>query len=52
MESCSNEVAVITGDDTGMGRYLARLLTRAGGNIAACEINKNSLAETVAMLKD
>ena len=35
-----------------MGRYLAILLAKAGANIAACEINKTTLAETVAMLAD
>ena len=35
-----------------MGRYLAILLARAGANIAACEVNKTTLAETVAMLAD
>jgi len=52
MKSFSNKVAVITGAGSGMGRYLAILLARAGANIAACEINKTSLAETVALLKD
>jgi NAD(P)-dependent dehydrogenase (short-subunit alcohol dehydrogenase family) len=52
MENFSNKVAVITGAGSGMGRYLAILLAKAGANIAACEINKTSLAETVAMLAD
>ena len=50
MKNFSNKVAVITGAGSGMGRYLAILLAKAGANIAACEINQATLAETVAML--
>ena len=52
MKNFTNKVAVITGAGSGMGRYLAILLAQAGANIAACEINKTTLAETVAMLAD
>ena len=52
MRTLSNKVAVITGAGSGIGRYLAILLARAGANIAACEINEAALAETVAMLGD
>ena len=50
MKDFSNKVAVITGAGSGMGRYLAILLAKAGANIAACEINQSTLAETIAML--
>lgn len=52
MKNFTNKVAVITGAGSGMGRYLAVLLAQAGANIAACEIDKTTLAETVAMLSD
>jgi len=52
MHNFSNKVAVITGAGSGMGRYLAVLLARAGANIAACEINPAALADTLAMLQD
>lgn len=51
MQSFSGKVAVITGAGSGMGRYLAVLLAKAGANIAICEINPTTLAETEAMVK-
>ena len=52
MKNFTQKVAVITGAGSGMGRYLAVLLAKAGANIAICEINQATLAETEAMLKD
>ena len=52
MKSFAKKVAVITGAGSGMGRYLAVLLAKAGANVAICEINSTTLAETEAMLKD
>ena len=51
MQSFSGKVAVITGAGSGMGRYLAVLLAKAGANIAICEINPTTLAETEEMVK-
>ncbi|MBT7564678.1 MAG: short-chain dehydrogenase, partial [Porticoccaceae bacterium] len=34
MKSFSNKVAVITGAGSGMGRYLAILMAKAGANVA------------------
>ena len=51
MQSFSGKVAVITGAGSGMGRYLAVLLAKAGANVAICEINPTTLAETEAMVK-
>ena len=48
MKSFSKKVAVITGAGSGMGRYLAVLLAKAGANVAICEINQTTLAETEA----
>jgi 5,10-methylene-tetrahydrofolate dehydrogenase/methenyl tetrahydrofolate cyclohydrolase len=44
MKSFSKKVAVITGAGSGMGRYLAVLLAKAGANVAICEINPTTLA--------
>ena len=52
MKSFSNKVAVITGAGSGMGRYLAILMAKAGANVAICEINETTLAETHAMMAD
>ena len=52
MRSFSNKVAVITGAGSGMGRYLAILLAKAGANIAICEINETTLTETHTMMAD
>ena len=46
MKSFSTKVAVITGAGSGMGRYLAVLLAKAGADVAICEINQTTLAET------
>ncbi|MDA0795902.1 MAG: SDR family NAD(P)-dependent oxidoreductase [Proteobacteria bacterium] len=50
MKSFSNKVAVITGAGSGMGRYLAILMAKAGANVAICEINETTLAETHTMM--
>ena len=52
MKNFTNKVAVVTGAGSGMGRYLAVLLAKAGANVAICEINPTTLVETEAMLKD
>ena len=46
MQSFLNKTAVITGAGSGMGRYLAVLLAKAGCNVAICDIDENALAET------
>ena len=51
MKSFSTKVAVITGAGSGMGRYLAVLLAKAGADVAICEINQTTLAETEKMIK-
>jgi len=52
MKNFSNKVAVVTGAGSGMGRYLAILLAKAGANVAICEINETTLAETHSMMAD
>jgi len=50
MKDFSGKTAVITGAGSGMGRYLAVLLARAGANVAICDINADSLKQTEAMV--
>ena len=46
MKSFLNKTAIITGAGSGMGRYLAVLLAKAGCNVAICDINEDALAGT------
>ena len=41
MKNFSGKTAVITGAGSGMGRYLAVLLAKAGANVAITDINKD-----------
>ena len=50
MKSFKNKVAVITGAGSGIGRYLAILLAKEGSNVVVCDINEETLNETVDML--
>ena len=50
MKSFNEKVAVITGAGSGIGRYLAILLAKGGSNVVVCDINKDTLNETVDML--
>ena len=51
MKSFKNKVAVITGAGSGMGRYLAILLAKEGADVVVCDINQETLDETVEMLR-
>ena len=51
MKNFSGKTAVITGAGSGMGRYLAVLLAKAGANVAITDINKDTLSVTAAMVK-
>ena len=51
MKTFKDKVAVITGAGSGMGRYLAILLAKDGADIVACDVNKQTLDETVEMLR-
>jgi NAD(P)-dependent dehydrogenase (short-subunit alcohol dehydrogenase family) len=48
--SFQNKVAAITGAGSGMGQYLAVLLSRAGCHIALSDVNQDSLNSTLALL--
>ena len=51
MKDFSNKVALVTGAGSGIGRALALDLADNGCNLAILDWNKDSLAETEAMLK-
>ena len=51
MQTFREKVAVITGAGSGMGRYLAILLARDGADVCVCDINGETLNETMAMLR-
>ena len=50
MKSFKEKVAVITGAGSGMGRYLAVLLAKEGADVSVCDVNEETLNETVEML--
>ena len=51
MKSFKDKVAVITGAGSGMGRYLAVLLAKDGADVCVCDVNEETLKETVEMLR-
>ena len=51
MKTFKDKVAVITGAGSGMGRYLAILLAKDGADVCVCDVNEETLNETVAMLR-
>ena len=51
MKSFKDKVAVITGAGSGMGRYLAVLLAKDGADVSVCDVNEETLNETVEMLR-
>ena len=51
MKDFAGKTAVITGAGSGMGRYLAVLLAKAGANVAICDINEETLNGTAAMVR-
>ena len=49
MDSFTAKLAVITGGGSGMGRELARQLAAQGCSVAVCDLNADTVAETVAL---
>ena len=51
MKTFKDKVAVVTGAGSGMGRYLSDLLAKDGADVVACDVNQETLNETVEMLR-
>jgi NAD(P)-dependent dehydrogenase (short-subunit alcohol dehydrogenase family) len=51
MESFAGKLAVVTGGGSGMGRELTRQLAVQGCSVAACDLNPDTMAETVALVR-
>ena len=49
MDSFAGKLAVVTGGGSGMGRELVCQLAAQGCSVAACDLNADAVAETVAM---
>jgi NAD(P)-dependent dehydrogenase (short-subunit alcohol dehydrogenase family) len=47
MDSFTGKLAVVTGGGSGMGRELSRQLAEQGCSVAACDLNPDTMAETV-----
>ena len=50
MQNFMSKVSVVTGAGSGMGRYLAVLLAKAGCDVALCDVKEDTLAGTAKML--
>ena len=51
VDSFTGKLAVVTGGGSGMGRELVRQLAEQGCSVATCDIDADTVAETVAMVR-
>jgi len=49
MDSFTGKLGVVTGGGSGMGRELTRQLAAQGCSVAGCDLNPDTMAETVAL---
>jgi NAD(P)-dependent dehydrogenase (short-subunit alcohol dehydrogenase family) len=52
MDSFTGKLAVVTGGGSGMGRELVRQLAAQGCSVAACDLNADAVAQTVALARE